>query len=249
MPCSAAISAISSGRAIGSALGSAPVGMSTGGSDGGTGAGTDGASVVGATPIAPPSPVSTIAAEVRGTGNITIERGATLALAGEAVLNLSGLPDDVCVTNGQVGAPPGGIVSVDGALVVRDQARVRNTRVQVNALTIDDGSTIVRNNLSLLESTSGFGGEFFVSGDSMIACNNITSYGDRYLDLDPDPTDGSQPLVENNRITVIIAQGGGSTQGELLELRTRDTDLSVGNGTSGAFQLPPRGHAGGDNIL
>ncbi|MFN0135640.1 MAG: right-handed parallel beta-helix repeat-containing protein [Phycisphaerae bacterium] len=206
-----------------------------------------GTSVVGALPLAPPSPVSNITSDIRGTGNITIERGATLALAGEAVLNLSGMPDDVCVTNGQIGAPPGGIVSVNGALLVRDQARVRNTRVEVNALTVEDGSTIVRNNLSLLESTSGFGGEFFVSGDSTIACNNITSYGDRYLDLDPDPTDGSQPLVENNRIKVIIAQGAGSTQGELLELRTRDIDLGVGNGASGAFQLPPGGSAGGYN--
>jgi len=48
------------------------------------------------------------------------------------------------------------------------------------------------------------GGELFVQGNATVADNTITSEGDRYLDIDPDPTLPSRPRLLRNRTTVEI---------------------------------------------
>ncbi len=83
---------------------------------------------------------------------------------------------------------------------------------------------IRNNNIGLLETSAGFGGEFFVTGEAIVECNKIVSEGDRYLDIDPDPHAEPRPTVRNNWITVIIKQGVRSNRGTLLELRAQDFD-------------------------
>ena len=133
-----------------------------------------------------------------------------------------------------------GRITVEGSLVVSG-AVIQNTNVDVSLAGFEGGALIANNNIALLESSAGFGGEFFVEGSSVVQCNAITSYGDRYLDLDPDPTAEPRPLVQDNRIEVIITQGTGTDQGELLELRTQDVDcdpaVDPDGCPSGAFEL------------
>ncbi len=194
-----------------------------------------GVSTLSIEPESPPSVILETRSDIRGTGDIEIDPGASLVLAGSATLNLSGLPDDVCGGQDEPGAPEGGTVSVNGTLLVQDSARVHNTNVEVNLLGLSGTTQIVHNDITLLESSTGFGGEFFATGNATISCNTIVSEGDRYLDLDPDPDDGVQPTLINNRIIVIIKQGVTGEQGELLELRS--PDVNYGDGASGAYQL------------
>ncbi len=185
-------------------------------------------------PIRPPSSETALASDVRGTGSIEIERGATLALVGDATLNLSGLPDEFCQPED---APAASQVQVDGTLIVRERAQVRSTRIGVNGVQLDDVAEIAHNDIRLLEASPGFGGQFFASDQAQVVCNVIRSQGDRYLDLDPDPSDGRQPFIANNRIYVQITQGVGADQGEMLELRSPDYDNAVAGGHSGAYLL------------
>ncbi len=193
-------------------------------------------------PVTPPQGATITRSDIRGLGTIEIEPGAKLIVGGQATLNLSGLADEVCSLQDIPGAPAGGIVSVNGSLVVQDTARIQNTNVAVNLLDLGGVNDIVHNDIRLVESTPGYGGEFFASGQSVVSCNSIVSEGDRYLDLDPDPSDGSQPSIINNRLTVIIKEGIDGDQGTLLELRSVDYDCTS-NGTnpmceSGAFAAP-----------
>lgn len=187
-------------------------------------------------PIELPQQTTTTYSDIRGTGNLFIDPGARLVVAGTAVLNLSGLPDEVCATQ-EPGSPGGGMVTVLGQLHVQDSGRVHNTDVAVNLAEVGTESELVHNNILLSESAPGFGGEFFAADDATISCNVITSEGDRYLDLDPDPDDGESPNIYGNKFYVIIKQGSGGEQGELLELRSPDLDPGAGGGLSGAIAL------------
>jgi hypothetical protein len=174
-----------------------------------------------------------IRADVIGNGSIWIALNQTLIVEDGAKIDLSGTLN----TNGC--ADPGtseqwGTIYVDGSLVVRD-ASIRNTNVEVSLAEFEGITDIVNNNITLREASAGFGGQFFVEGGSYIACNNILSYGDRYLDLDPDPSipPEDRPILEDNKIDVIITQGVGIERGELLELRSRDLDCDPLAGTNG----------------
>jgi len=183
-----------------------------------------------------PLPSATIVrTDVAGTGDITIDLGARLIVAGPGtVVDLSGqAPGGGCAET----APQSwGTITVNGELLVQD-ATVQNSNVSVTLGGIDGSSNIVNNDLTLLESSADYGGQFFVEGGATIQCNVITSYGDRYLDLDPDPDAVPRPTVTDNQIVVIITQGTQSAQGELLELRSRDYDNGLGGGASGAYAL------------
>jgi hypothetical protein len=52
--------------------------------------------------------------------------------------------------------------------------------------------------------------------------------------MDPDPSDGIMPTIENNQIFVTINEGQLTEKGTLLELRAGDY---TGMGISGAYQL------------
>lgn len=199
---------------------------------------TSSASQFDLTPVNPPQGATFLRSRIIGTGQIEIDAGASLVLADEGELNLSGQADPGCDGQDTPGTTvSGGTATVNGALVVQDDARVQNTNVEVKGLCFENDNSIVHNDIRLRESSSGFGGEFFVADSAVLSCNNIISEGDRYLDLDPDPDDGQSPTIINNAITVIIKQGVNSIEGELLELRAVDHDNSLGGGESGHYQV------------
>jgi len=175
--------------------------------------------------------------DVTGTGQIIINTGQQLHFAGDAVVNLSGVSGDECL---EPGSFTPGRITVYGSLVVRERARMLNSYVDVRLVEFGGSNVIRNNNIGLLETSTGYGGEFFVSGDAIVECNTIVSEGDRYLDLDPDPN-APRPTIRKNYITVIIKQGANNTQGTLLELRSEDRDcdpLASSNGCpSGAEEL------------
>ncbi|MCB9858677.1 MAG: hypothetical protein H6818_23610 [Phycisphaerales bacterium] len=172
--------------------------------------------------------------EISGLGSIVIDAGQRAVLEGGAIVDLSGeLPTGDCATT----SPESwGSITINGELVVRD-ATVQNTNVAVTLAGLESGTNIVNNDIRLVQSSPGFGGQFVVSPGATIACNIITSEGDRYLDLDPDPATRGQVTLIDNKFYVVIKQGVTGDQGELLELRTEDHDLSVGGGLSGAYLL------------
>jgi|GEM_PF-3553566 len=197
-----------------------------------------GQSQINIAPTNPPQGATTVSSRIEGNGDIEIDAGASLILSGTGRLNLSGQPEDACNGQDEPGiTAAGGSATVNGSLVVQDEAEVQNTSVNVKLLCFEAENRIVHNDIRLVEASSSFGGEFFVSGDATISCNDIVSEGDRYLDLDPDPADGFAPNLVNNKITVIIKQGVDLEQGELLELRAEDLDFNIGGGASGHYQL------------
>ncbi len=190
------------------------------------------------TPVNPPQGATILRSRIIGTGEIEIDPGASLILADAGELNLSGQADPVCDGQDTPGTTvSGGTATVNGSLIVQDNAKVQNTNVEVKGLCFENDNTIVHNDIRLLQTDTGFGGEFFVAGNAVLSCNNIVSEGDRYLDLDPDPVDGETPTFINNAITVIIRLGINSAQGELLELRAEDHDFGLGSGDSGHYQV------------
>lgn len=172
---------------------------------------------------------SRIRCNVAGTGNIQVDAGTQLTIEGNAIVNLSGSSE--CNPDGSTG----GIITVDGSLLVQDNATLENTNVDVKLLEFGGDNDIQFNNIILLEASIGFGGEFFVDNIATINCNTIVSEGDRYLDLDPDPESAEHPTITDNQITVIIKEGVSGSQGTLLELRAADYDFM----DSGAYQVSP----------
>jgi len=176
-----------------------------------------------------------VRADVNGPGDIHVEAGGQLIIEGDAVVNLSG--SEECNPDPNTG----GHIIVDGSLVVRGNATLMNTDVDVKLLDIDGANDIQFNNITLLEASTGFGGEFFAGGTATIKCNTIVSEGDRYLDMDPDPYALERPTISNNQITVIIKEGALGSRGTLLELRAADYDCNGPNNPdcySGAHHVP-----------
>ncbi|GAF82919.1 unnamed protein product, partial [marine sediment metagenome] len=159
-----------------------------------------------------------IRTDVNGLGDIEIDAGQQLIVEGDAIVNLSGSSE--CNPDPNTG----GHITVEGSLVVRGNATLMNSDVDVKLLDVEGANDIQYNNITLLEASTGFGGEFFAGGTATIRCNTIVSEGDRYLDLDPDPYVLERPTIINNQITVLIKEGISGSQGTLLELRAADYD-------------------------
>lgn len=174
--------------------------------------------------------------DVRGRGDIVVDAGHTLIVAGGAQINLSGAVDDEGCGNSD-DAESWGRIQLYGGLVLQDSA-IRNANIDVLLADIAGASAILDNDIRLLETAAGYGGELFVSGDSLIDCNVIHSEGDRYLDLDPDPALSPLPTIGDNRIYVTIKQGLDVEEGELLELRAEDHDHTLVGEISGAHWVP-----------
>jgi predicted outer membrane repeat protein len=165
---------------------------------------------------------------INGPGYIEIDHGTQLILDANSVVNLSGSKDaipDPCSA---------GRITVKGSLVVQGHATLEGTNVDVYVLDANSTNDIKYNNIRLVEASTGFGGELFVTEHATIRQNNIVSEGDRYLDLDPDPKVEQRPTITQNRISVIIKEGTLGSQGTLLELRAKDYE---GIGDSGAFRV------------
>ncbi len=177
--------------------------------------------ISGVIPLQPPTVITT---DITGTGQIEIEAGQQLILDGNATVNIT--------------RPGGGkgIIDVKGSLVARGSAAVQNADVVVRQARITT-STPIQNNAITMKDALGSGGEFFVEGTARIENNDITSEGDRYLDLDPDAA-GSHPIISNNRIYVRIDTSRAYAQGTLLELRGLDYDHALNGGRSGAYRVP-----------
>lgn len=163
-------------------------------------------------------------------------------LGAAATVDLSPDPNAACSL--PIDSTEWGTLLVDGSLFVRD-ATIRRANVNVRLGNLDGATDILNNDIRLRQSAAGYGGEFFVAGAATVQCNVILSEGDRFLDLDPDPTVSPRPVVQDNEISVLIRQGLDLQEGELLELRTRDVDLALGGGESGAYPLAIGGHAPG----
>jgi internalin A len=177
-------------------------------------------------------PITILRTSVQGPGQIEVDVGQQLIIEGNAVVSLSSSPGELADPNLD------GRIIVNGSLVVQGNATIESTNIDVKLFDINDPNVIQYNNIKLLEASTGFGGEFFVSENARIKNNNIVSEGDRYLDLDPRPDDANHPTIENNRITVIIKEGKLSSQGTLLELRAKDYDAGTPTnpiGSSGAY--------------
>jgi len=165
-----------------------------------------------------------IRTNVTGPGVIHIAPGQQLNLEGSARVNLERQPNDQC--SDPIGTG-GGRIIVDGTLIARDQATIENTNICVNQADVQGTSRIQNNNIRLLETTTGFGGQFYVEDTASIIDNHIVSEGDRYLDLDPNPDPNTpHPDIRDNLIEVIIKSGTPVEQGTLLELRSPDEDCA-----------------------
>lgn len=186
---------------------------------------------------------SVLTNDLRGTGAIQVLAGHELQVLGAAAtVDLSPDPNAACSL--PIDSTEWGTLLVDGSLFVRD-ATIRRANVNVRLGNLDGATDILNNDIRLRQSAAGYGGEFFVAGAATVQCNVILSEGDRFLDLDPDPTVSPRPVVQDNEISVLIRQGLDLQEGELLELRTRDVDLALGGGESGAYPLAIGGHAPG----
>jgi len=177
---------------------------------------------------------SVIRTDIIGPGDIEIDMGQQLIVAGDAIVDLQRQPGDTCVDS------EGGKIIVNGELVVTDQATIRNSTVCVNQAKFEGNNIIQNNDIRLIEASTNYGGQFYVQDSAAIIDNYIISEGDRYLDLDPDP-DNRNTQIHNNIIEVIIKSGAPIEQGTLLELRARDYDCGSPNNPfceSGAFQVP-----------
>ncbi len=162
--------------------------------------------------------------DVTGAGVIHIAAGQQLNLEGSARVNLERQAGDQC--SDPIGTG-GGRIIVDGTLIARDQATIENTNICVNQADVQGTSKIQNNNIRLLETTTGFGGQFYVEDTASIVGNHIVSEGDRYLDLDPNPDpNAAHPDIRDNLIEVIIKPGTPVEQGTLLELRSPDEDCA-----------------------
>ena len=189
----------------------------------------------GPAPEGPGAAPTVIRTDVNGPGDIEIDAGQELIIEGDAIVNLGGSSE--CNPD----ANTGGFITVDGSLVIRANASLVNTSIDAKLLEFKADTNIQHNNILLLESSPGFGGRFFVSENVRIYCNTIISEGDRYLDLDPDPSNRNQNIA-NNRIIAVIKEGTQPSQGTLLELRAADYDCGGPNNPdcgSGAYQVPP----------
>jgi len=180
-------------------------------------------------------PQSVLQCRVTGTGHILIDFGQRLHLDGGAAVDLSDSQPGTCADPAQ--STNWGTITCNGELVVRN-ADLRNTNVNVKLGDVGGATAIINNDIRMVQASAGFGGQFFVTADSTIACNVVVSEGDRYLDFDPDPSAAQHATILNNKFYVIMKQGVNLDQGELLELRTPDQDFAtIGGGQSGAWQL------------
>ncbi len=165
-----------------------------------------------------------------GPGRIEIEPGQQLILEGHAQVDLRA--DEECA--------PGGEIDVYGSLLVRENASLENANVRVYVLDIEDCNRLFHNDSRLIEASTGFGGELFADGSASVIGNTITSEGDRYLDLDPDPDEPYKPVISNNRICVEIDKSPRANEGGLLELRAKDYDQVGRSGTFPVDATSPR---------
>ncbi len=152
--------------------------------------------------------------DISGMGSILIDPGQQLVLADSATVDLSG------------GGGQRGQITIDGSLVARDSAVVRNANVIVRQAEITTDESVYNNDIRMLDVIAS-GGEFFVQDGVQITGNVIHSVGDRYLDLDPDPDpQAAHPEIEGNTIYVEIETNPAIQQGTLLELRAKDYECS-----------------------
>lgn len=173
-------------------------------------------------------------ADVSGPGDIVIDAGQRLVVGGSAVLDLDRQPGD------EPNNAMGGEIVINGSLLAKRGASIRNATISVKEAEFEGENAVHNNNVTLLETSAGFGGQFFVEGDTTVSGNAIFSEGDRYLDLDPDPNNPN-PHITQNDISVVIKQVASTEEGTLLELRAMDYDAGGPNnpaGLSGAFQVP-----------
>jgi len=177
-----------------------------------------------------------IRSNVTGSGGtIEIVPGQQLSLEGKACVDLrspgTGIP---CGEGGE----PGGRILIDGMLLARQESQIRNANITIRQANVQEDSQVQYNDIFMVDAISS-GGQFFVEDSATVANNLITSMGDRYLDLDPDPAAPAHPDIDHNTLHVIIQTNPALAQGTLLELRARDDDCGGTvnpNCVSGAYQ-------------
>lgn len=177
-----------------------------------------------------PEDSNTIRSNVFGPGSIHVWWNSRLVIGGNAIIDLERQPGDTC------GNHQGGVMEVYGTVELRDNATIRNTNLCVYELETSGAGNFENNNITLLETETGYGGQVFMQPGTNLLNNVIDSLGDRYLDLDPDPEALDRVNVDGNSFRVHI-QANPNGRGRVLEARSEDLDCT-GNCDSGAFHLP-----------
>ncbi|MBP7934137.1 MAG: hypothetical protein KA354_05755 [Phycisphaerae bacterium] len=162
-----------------------------------------------------------VRATIRGAGSVFVPPETQLVLAGDTVLNLGDTEDPAgpCASPGPTGTA--GTLTATGTLILCDNARLHHCQLDVKSLRVLETSTVSHCTIRLIESSRGFGGELLIDPLATVSCNVITSEGDRYLNLDPDPA-RPRMNVSDNRYDVTIQPSPRGSTGTLLELRMAD---------------------------
>jgi len=155
--------------------------------------------------------------DILGPGTIEVPLENSLIIERQALVDLGG---DAGVQ---------GRFLCDGLLQVRNNAAILNANVEIKRARLEDNA-IMHNCVINAEAGDPFG-QFFVEDSAMIGLDQLSSDGDRYLDVDPSQFQGN---IDIHSINVHITEGVGASRGGLFELRGRpglagDTDCHPDN--------------------
>jgi len=151
---------------------------------------------------------SRIRCNLSGTGSVWVDLGSELIIEGDANIDMLG------------DAGTKGTIQCDGLLLVKNNAQIRNTEVNITRASFE-GHADISNSVIVAEAGAPYG-QFFIEDTVGVTNNEIHADGDRYMDLDPSVFAG---VIQNNRIYVTITEGQNNTRGGLLELRGRDLEV------------------------
>ena len=151
---------------------------------------------------------SRIRCNLSGTGSVWVDLGSELIIEGDANIDMLG------------DAGTKGTIQCDGLLLVKNNAQIRNTEVNITRASFE-GNADISNSVIVAEAGAPYG-QFFIEDTVGVNNNEIHADGDRYMDLDPSVFAG---VIQSNRIYVTITEGQNNTRGGLLELRGRDLEV------------------------
>jgi hypothetical protein len=140
-----------------------------------------------------------------GAGTMQVALGAKATIDGDSVINLG----DPCNPSIR------GTIDCKGLLVVKDNSRITNAKINITKATFEDRARISNSEIHV-DSKAPYGTSLFADPNTSFVDVNIYADGDRYMDMDPSVFDGN---FVNVGIFVTITEGVGQPCGSLLECR------------------------------